>query len=312
MTNIGVRLINPLATFVLAGLLTPADFGLVAIAMLILAVIQVIQDFGLGQTLIRWPGDQEQAADVTFVLMLMLSGGLYVVTVLSAPMAAAFFNQPEATLVIQILGLTLITSALGVVPGVLLEKNLDFKKKVIPEILPLLAHIVISVAMAVSGWGVWSIVWARIVQSLLATLLMWRASGWQFKFSFNLPIAGALLSYSQPLFSTSFLTIIFLYIDNGYIGRLLGVEALGYYTFAFNLANLPVTSISFIVNRVSFPSFVKLQHQQQDLTNAFLYSMNMTTLIMMPSLLGKLYYCPASSIISMGTNGMPVLSPFKS
>lgn len=312
-SNIGLKLISPLATFVLAGLLTPTDFGLVAIANLILATIQAIQDFGLSQALIRWTDKTtlQKAADTTFLLVMVWSSLLYGAVVLSAPLTARFFNEPQVAGVIQILGISLLTTAFGSVPNTLLEKQLNFKKKVLPEMLPVTVYIAVSISLALAGWGVWSIVYGRVIQSTISSIMMWLVSKWRFGFSFDFGIARTLIGYSRPLLFTSFLTIAFLYVDNTYIGRMLGVNALGYYAFAFNLANLPVTSITFVVNRVSFPSFVELHEQARPLNTAFLYSIRMIVLVILPLILGQIALMPEALYIFYGDKWIPSFLPLQ-
>jgi len=199
---------------------------------------------------------------------------------------ACFFSEPGAKPVIQVMAITLVISSFGTVPSALLEKELEFRKKVLPEILPIVGYALTAIGLAAAGLGVWSIVWGRIGQATLTVILMWAASRWRLRLSFDRQIAGEILDYGKHILGGSILNVVFLYIDNAYVGRLLGITALGFYTFAFSLANLPTQSITPIVNRVAFPSYIKLRGNQADLSNAYLRSLRLVSMITFPATLG--------------------------
>jgi O-antigen/teichoic acid export membrane protein len=282
----GVQLLNLLTTLILAKLLAPTDFGLVAVAQLVVTTAQIFRDLGLAQALIYRTDHIEEAANTAFVLVVIWGTLLFFLISITASQIARFFNEPGATAVIQAMAITLVISSFGTVPSALMEKELEFRKKVLPEILPVVTFALTTVALATAGYGVWSIVLGRIGQSTLTAILMWKASHWWVRLSFDRNIAVEILEYGKHIVGGSILNVVFLYIDNVYVGRISGVTALGFYTFAFALANLPTQTLTPTVNKVAFPSYVKLREGQADLSSAYLKSVRLVSMIAFPATLG--------------------------
>jgi O-antigen/teichoic acid export membrane protein len=115
---------------------------------------------------------------------------------------------------------------------------------------------------------------------------MWLASRWRPRFLFDKRAAIEILDYGKYIVGGSILNIAFLYIDNAFVGRLVGVTALGFYTFAFSLANLPTQTITPTINKVAFPVYVKLRESQADLASAYLRSLKLVSMITFPASLG--------------------------
>lgn len=284
--TLSTQLLNLIATLILAKLLTPSDFGLIAIAQLVVATTQIFRDLGLAQALIYRSDDAEEAANTAFILVTTWGLFLYLLISIMAPQIALFFSEPQAKSIIQVMALTLVISSLGTVPSALLEKKLEFRKKVLPEILPMIAYILIAIGLATAGLGAWSIVWGRIGQAILTVILMWTVSNLRLRISFDRQVARALLDYGKHILGISILNTAFLYVDNTCVGRLLGKDALGFYTFAFALANLATQSITPIVNKVAFPSYVNLRENQAGLSKAYLRSLKLVSMVTFPITLG--------------------------
>ena len=288
----GGQLLNLLTTLILAKLLAPSDFGLVAVALLVVTTAQIFRDLGLAQALIYRTDHIEEAASTAFFLVIIWGMLLCFLISLMASQIALFFNEPGATAVIQVMALTLVISSFGTVPSALIEKELEFRKKVLPEILPIVAYTLTAVALAAAGYGVWSIVLGRIGQATLTAILLWRAARWRLRLSFDRDIAVEILDYGKHIIGGSILNVIFLYIDNAYVGRIAGVTALGFYTFAFALANLPTQTITPTINKVAFPSYVKLRENHGDIASGYLKSLKLVSVMTFPATLGLATIAP--------------------
>ncbi len=281
-----------LTTLILAKLLVPSDFGLIAVANLVVSIVQIFRDFGVAQALIYRTEKIEEAASTAFVLTIAWGTLLYLATTATAPQVAFFFDDPSAKPVLQAMATTLLISSFGIVPSALLEKELEFKKKVLPELLPVVGYALAATALAAMGMGVWSIVWGRVGQSVLTTILMWIASGWRLRLYFDRGIAREILDYGKHVVGATILNMVFLHIDNAYVGRLLGTTALGFYAIAFTLANLPMQSVTPIMYKVSFPTYVKLREDRVSLTSAYLQSLKLASLITFPATMGLAILSP--------------------
>ena len=291
-SSLGAQLLNMLTTLILAKLLVPSDFGLIAVANLVVSIVQIFRDLGLAQALIYRTEEIEEAASTAFFLIVAWGTLLYLATTAAAPQVASFFGDPSAKPMLQAMVTTLLISSFSIVPSALLEKELEFKKKALPELLPVVGYALAATALAALGMGVWSIVWGRIGQSVLTTILVWIASGWQLRLYFDRRIAGEILSYGKHVVGATILNIVFLYIDNAYVGKLLGTTALGFYTIAFALANLPMQSATPIIYKVSFPTYVKLREDRGSLARAYLQSLKLASLITFPATMGLTVLAP--------------------
>jgi PST family polysaccharide transporter len=159
----GARLASLAGLVALARILAPEDFGLVAFALVFTTYIETVGDLGAGMALIYWPSRYDDAAQVSFginIVMGVLWGGM---TLLVAPAVAAFFHEPAATPILRTLALIFPIKALGATHDALLQKQLRFRSRLVPELALAVLKAVASVGLAVAGMGVWSLVWGQIV-----------------------------------------------------------------------------------------------------------------------------------------------------
>jgi O-antigen/teichoic acid export membrane protein len=190
---------------------------------------------------------------------------------------------------------------LAIAPSALLEKDLNFRIKVIPEIISLISYASIAIILGAFGWGAWSIVCARITQAILNVIIVWLVSGWRPQWYFNRSIAAEVLDYGKDLLAASIFVVIFLNIDYVFVGRLLGTTALGYYVFAFTLANFPREIISPVIQRVSFPLYVKVQHDKQRLATWYVQTLKYSALLAFPAAMGLIAVTPGFlAVLSSG------------
>jgi O-antigen/teichoic acid export membrane protein len=248
--------------------------------------VQVFRDFGLTQALIRRQRDVKETANTVFFLMVVWGSLLFFLLFILAPWVALFFDDLRAEAPVRVIAATLLFSSLGAVPAALLEKELAFKEKSLPEILSAAVYSGVVIVLVALKLGVWSIVWGRIIQTALTTILIWRAAHWRIEFRFNGQIAKEVLKYGQHILIASILGIAFLYVDNIFVGSLLGSTALGFYTFGFTLANLPAQSITPIINKVTFPTYAKIQENLAALATIYLRSLKLTSVLSFPATLG--------------------------
>jgi PST family polysaccharide transporter len=284
--------LNVVSTLVLAKLLSPAEWGLVGIANMVVLTIQRLNETSLGQSLIYRTRQIEESASTVFFLATAWGIGVCMVILLAAAPIARFFDAPEANGLIQGMSSVIFISALAIVPSALLEKELNFRTKAFPEIISLISYVSTAITLGSFGWGAWSIVWARIAQAVLNTAIVWFASGWKPQKCFSRSIATEVIDYSKDLLAASIFVVIFLSIDYAFVGRLLGTAALGYYVFAFTLANFPREIISPVIQRVSFPLYVKVQYDQQLLANLYMRTLKYSALLAFPAAMGLIALTP--------------------
>ena len=164
---------------VLARLLTPAEFGIVGFATLALGYLGVFKDLGLGSAIIQRRDDLAESTQTVFTLNLILGAVLTGATMLAAPLVAAFFDEPLVVPILRVLAMTFVLEALGSIHIVLLKRNLDFRRKLIPDLGRAIVKGIVSIVAAALGYGVWALVWGQLASVLVAAVLSWMDVDWR-------------------------------------------------------------------------------------------------------------------------------------
>ena len=204
-----IRAFSFITKIVLARLLAPADFGLLAVGLLAINSMGLLRDLGFGAALIYKKDDPDHsAANTAFILLPIVASVLFVLAYLSAPHVALFFDNAAVEPIVRVLALTFIISSFGTVPSMLLEKELEFKKKVLPETVPVAGYACVTIWLALHGYGVWSLVYGQIVSAVLMAMLIWVVSDWRPTFKFDSGVARGLFGYGKHILGAS--VVIFL------------------------------------------------------------------------------------------------------
>ncbi len=298
--------------YVLARMLFPADFGLVAMAYIAIDFLEMFRDMGFSSALIYHRGDIRKAADTTFFILMAIAVALVLVALLAAPAVAAFYRTPELIAVMRALSINILLSAFGQVQLSLLAKNLAFRERLLPDLVPTVVYGVIAVLLALMGLGVWSLVIARIVNSILTSVLAWIVvPWWRPRLRFDRQMARELFDYGIHIVGSSWLVFFITNLDNTFIGRVLGAEPLGYYGFAYSTANLPATHISRIVGQVLFPAYSKIQQDIGALRRAFFRTLHYVSLLSVPVAVGMIIFSAPFILTIYGQNWAPSIVPLQ-
>lgn len=283
---IATQFITLIINIVLARLLPPENFGLVAMAMTVISSLTLLQGLGLNIALIQWSEINDRVINTAFFLVIFTSLGLVIAGFVIAPAAALFFNNSQLTPMLWVLLSGIFIEALGVIPATLLDKELEFRKQLWPTIFPLIIYGSAVSVLALLNFGAWSIVWARIIQAIIRTWLVWYISPWRPKRHFEMIIVSKLLHYGKDITLNSILIFIFLTIDNVTVGKVLGEHTLGLYTMAFTWANLPATMVVAVFGRILFPALSKLQNNPTQMGKTYLKTLGLVTTIILPVAVG--------------------------
>ncbi|MBC8204019.1 MAG: lipopolysaccharide biosynthesis protein [FCB group bacterium] len=281
-TSFAVRALAAVSSLILAKLLAPEVFGIIAAANVIIAAMEIFSDFGINRALIQYQGDLRRASNVTLTLRLTQGVILFIIAAASAGEIAYFYQTPALRLIIIVLGFNFIISAAGTVPMTLLSRDLRFKRQLLPQAVPAALQMITAVSMAVAGFGVWSIVAGMVVMNTSKTILYWSAAPYKLKLEYDSVVTKHLFSFGLPLFGAGLVLYCQFHLDKMLVGKLLGMEQLGYYSFAFIIINLPSTEIIYLLNRVMFPAYSLIGRQRRELRSAYLKSLKYIMLIIAP------------------------------
>jgi PST family polysaccharide transporter len=272
------------STVILANLLTKLDFGIVGIALTVIAFLEVMQDLGIGAALIYQ--SDESAANTAFWLGMLIGISLFGLTFLAAPVIATFFAEPSAVPIIRVLGLSFPLFALRNIHDSLLRKQLAFKQRFLPDMAQVFCKGGLSIILAALNFGAWSLVWGQVGGAALSVVGYWIVNPWRPQWFFDPRTSRALLSYGTSIVAVNALAVVLAQSDYLLIGHYLGTEALGVYTWAFRLPDLMVMQFCVVIAQVMFPVYTRLRDDPNALQTGFLTTTRYVALITVPLSLG--------------------------
>jgi PST family polysaccharide transporter len=257
-------------TVVLARLLDPADFGIVSFAMVLIGAMTLLQDLGVPASIIFSHRPPRELAGTALSMNLAAALVLFAITAIGAPWLSDFTRQPAVGPVAATLALGLVIASMGSFQGALLEKEMAFRRKFLPDVVPLLTSGLTSILLALRGLGAWSLVIGYLVRMSSATILLWCLSPVRPRPEFRWSAAVELFRYGRHASLNSIVGFAQSNVDYLLVGWLLGSADLGLYTLAFTIGTLPITVSSEVVARVSFPALSTLRADTRGMVDLFL------------------------------------------
>jgi O-antigen/teichoic acid export membrane protein len=302
----GARGITVLATVALARLLTPTDFGIASTGLLVATLLMPITDIGIAQALLRSPEvDLARRARTAFWLVTLLGFALYGVVLLSASALAAFFRTGTIAEMLRVICIAVPVYAASRIPSALLERKLRFGYRGLPEVAASITYAGVAVALALVKQGYWAIVYATVARSIVLSFLTFVVSDWRPGFSFEASVAQELITYARYLMAGALLRLAYTNVDNAFVGRVLGINALGFYSMAYNLGNLPATYISEPLGRVLVPTYTRLAADGERLRATAYTMVRAVSLVISPVTVVGIVACPSLVPMVLGSKWAP-------
>ena len=273
---------------ILAQLLSPDDFGLLAMAVVFTEFAAMFVDMGIGQALIQ----KQDATDDHYCSAFWLNVGLGLTLMLLvaglSPLIAWFYRQPQLQPVVAVLSFNFIFSSLTVVQQSRWMKEMEFRKLAMRDIVAVVLAGVVGIGLARAGFGVWSLVAQSLSLAAVNAAVMWRLSPWRPKFIFSLDCIKDIVRFSAHMTGFNVVNYLARNTDKLLIGRFLGSEALGLYALAYKLMMLAVENISWVVGKVMFPAFAKIQQDLDHVRRIYVRMVKSVALLTFP-LMGWLF-----------------------
>jgi O-antigen/teichoic acid export membrane protein len=277
------RVFSLIAILILAKVLRPEDFGIVAIASMLIEVLQIFKDMGLSEAVIYSKRNDTKAIDTAHTILVTYSAALFLIAVVAAPLAARYYDNSQIAPVVIVMASSLVWDSLRNIPRTLFRKNLDYRKLLLPEVVPVAISSAVSIGMALTGWGVWSLVVKSVLHSVLGFIMLQSVMTYRPAFAFDKAAARELFHYGKFIAGTTVILVTLYNIDRFYVSSLSGVAALGLYELAIRIADLPVKQVSFLVGNVMFPVFSRIGHAKPELRRAFIKTLKYTSSVTAPA-----------------------------
>jgi O-antigen/teichoic acid export membrane protein len=308
--SIFIRVISLVGAVVLARLLDPQAFGLVAMATIILQTTNLFSGLGMRAAVVHSKLDRPTLAFHAFLICAAMGSALYLAVALNTGFLARALGDPDVAALLQWMSLIILLDALATVPETLLRKDLAFARHSVGQAAPELLYVVMAVYLASAGFGLWSLAYAALARSAFGLILFWSiCPGWDW-LKIRMPRLGvfqALLRYGFQVTLTGIFSFVMKTWDNFLVGRVLGSAALGFYSRAFYFANLPATSMEQVVGSVLFASYARLQDDKLRLTSAYLRSLRIVSLLTVPAMLGIFVVAPQLVPVVLGAGWEPMV-----
>lgn len=254
----GVQLISFFITIILARILAPAEFGLIAMLSVFIAIGGLLVEGGLSSSLIRTAETTQKDYSTVFFFNLGGSIVIYLVVFFLAPYIADFYDQAILIKVVRVYSLIFILNAFYEIQNARLMKIMNFRTQTLIQVPSVLASGVLGVVMALNGFGVWSLVWMNIVQSFLITVSHWIYSEWRPSFIFDKRCFKKHFHFGYKMTLSGLLDVIYKNIYVLIIGKNYSATQLGYYSRADSISQLPAGNISAALNKVTYPMFASI------------------------------------------------------
>jgi lipopolysaccharide exporter len=303
----GSRLVTMLSTAILARLLIPADFGLIGYALLLLNFIDATRDMGIKDALIYAPDRVEDTADTAFLMNLLIGLAQYAISFLLAPLALRFVDDPRIVMMLRAMALTFLFNAAANTHDGLLQKELKFRKRYMPDVYSAVIKGAVSIVMALTGYGVWSLVAGHVIGSIVRMIGKWILQPWRPRFRFFPDRARSLWGYGVYILLYNLLGVGLAQVSQMLIGTLLGAVQLGYYTIAARIPEMILINFSLVLTHVLFPAYTKLKDDRAKLTAGFLMTTKYTAFVTLPIGLGMVAIAPEMVHVVFGDQWGPAV-----
>lgn len=278
----GSKAIQLIVQIILARLLSPEAFGVLAILLVVTQVSDSIAQSGLGMALIQKSDSNDRSYSTAWWLSLGLAAALYLAVFLSAPTISAFYSMPDLAVYLRVLGLIVFFNSANSIQRSFLQRSLNFKSIFIATTLAALASGVAGIAMALFGFGVWALVAQSLLQSVFICIVMWIRVNWKPTLVFDVDEAKNLLGYGWKICITGILNVFYSGISELIIGRACSAGELGLYSQGRKYPQAAIGVMSNSIANVLFPMFSAIKDDAIELRKAIRRGLKLGTFIVAP------------------------------
>jgi len=286
LSQISRQIFQYLTTIILVGLISPSDFGLMAMAVVVIGFLDIFKDLGTSSAIIKEENPSNNLKCSLFWVNVVFGLLVFVIIYFASPYLAEFLNSKRVESVLQLLSFSFIIAGFSVQQKALLEKELSFQKLSLIELFSSAIAFLVAVYLAFNGFGVWSLVWQVLSNTFLSTVLIWVYSNWKPKLFFKFSELRKITAYSTNLVGFNIINYFARNGDYFLIGKYLGDHELGHYYLAYRIMLYPVQNITMVISRVIFPAFSKIQRENTKLRDAYVSITNSIALITFPMMAG--------------------------
>ncbi len=307
-TKLSLRLSQVLMLIVLARLLSPRDFGLMGVALLTLAATRRFTNIGLNAALVQQKEDNVDGyLNTTWCLEIGRGLLIFGVVFLAAPYVGALFGEPGATPLIRVLGLSPVFYGLRNPGVVYFQKDLSFHRDFVYQSSGALVQLVVGVGYALYSPTVWALVFASVSRPATQFFLSYVLHDYRPWPAFDLGKARELIQYGKWITGASIIGYVYSQGDDAFVGWFLSATALGFYQYAYRIADMPAREFSGVISRISFPAYSQLQGDMDALRGALIQTTRLTAFVAFPMAFGIALVAPSFVPAVLGAEWTPMI-----
>lgn len=269
-------------TIVVIRILKPSDYGLMAIAQVLIGFAALFQELGLYSAMVQKRDLTDRQIEQAFGFLIVVNLVIYLVVFLIAPLLAEFFGDPRLTNIVRVLGIQFPLASVGVVQDAMLSRSMRFKRKSIANLVIMIGNGFVTLGSALAGAGVWALVAGSMAGSLIRPIALSIAARHWCRPRFSRDGLAEMLNFGKFVTISKVLWYVYSNSDVLIIGKLLGKELLGFYSIAMQLASLPMQKVSELLDQVGFAAYSSVQHDMAAVRSHFLKAVRILSFLSFP------------------------------
>jgi lipopolysaccharide exporter len=285
-SNVIVQIVRMGVHVMLARMLPPSAFGLLAMALVVTSFLDILRDLGTRSAIVQKPETSDRFLSSMFFFNVAVGVVLTLGVIVAAPLAGYIYGDPDVATVLRVMGLAIVVASLGLVQQGLLQRNMKFGLLSVTQYASAAAHALVSLGLAAAGYGVWALVGGVIASTAGSTFAAWLVSSWRPRMYFRLADVREVWAFSLNISGSQMFSFLVTSADKFILGRAVGAGPLGFYVLAQRLISYPVQSITHVLQGVLFPAFSRAQDENAALQRGFNRACAGIALIVFPAMFG--------------------------
>lgn len=311
----GMRVVSQIftwaATLIVIRLLSPEDYGLMALASVVIGLLDILDDMGLASAIVKKKELTDKFVAQIFGMLIIFNIGFYAALYLTAPLVANFFEDIRLETIIEILGLQALIRIFFYIPNAIMRRNMEFRNVSLIRFIAVVGQSASILLLAYMGLGVWSLVYGSLVYTGVQTIGAMMVSRYFCRPNFSFHGIGEALSFGGLITVHRVLYYIYNSADAAVMGKMVGQKALGYYSVAMQIACLPMDKFMMILNEVGFSAFSTIQDNQQKMNELLCKAVRLLGLLVFPVFMGVSCTAPELVDVLFGEKWTPVALPLQ-
>lgn len=311
-SSVVVRLLAQLiATPILARLISPEDFGIIAMAAISTEVVLLLGQFGFQSALVQRKYAYRIDLDTVFWANFLINVTLCILLLVAAPFIATFFKEELLTPVLYVTAFGFVITSLSSVHNTIQFRTMRFRHVAQIEIISTVIRVVSAVLFALNDYGVWALVYSGLIGFTCTTILRFFYVPWMPKFRFSKRRFNVLFRFGRNILGESFVTYFANNLDYIIVGRRLGTESLGFYQMAFTMPEMVRNNVAQVISRVLYSAYSRVQDEKERLHYGFIKTMELISIISFPVLGGLLVIAPEFVPLYFGPQWVVIVLPMQ-